>query len=121
MGIVAGYLDPTLLYSSVEEAVSPPPVEVHIYYAPKNSEGCKPKSNKSPPPGHPIETHKIWDCVKKKVVTAKPDGYFRFDGVPIGTERYLLMTMKEEYGKAMHYRIAIEPGTMWLGILGAIP
>jgi hypothetical protein len=50
------------------------------------------------------------------------DGYFCFDGVPIGTERLLAVTQPRENGTAMDiYKIDIEPGINWLGNMGNIP
>jgi type II secretory pathway pseudopilin PulG len=50
------------------------------------------------------------------------DGYFCFDGVPIGTERLLAVTQPRENGTALDiYKIDIEPGINWLGNMGNIP
>ena len=54
--------------------------------------------------------------VKYMETTAKPDGYFHFDGVPIGTQR--MMKVMQNADTRGGYKIAVEPEAMWLGHLG---
>lgn len=97
-GSVSGYVSPQSV--SLEECEDDP-VTVRVYYTPATP-GCE----------------QVTDCVGYMETTAKPDGYFRFDSVPVGTQRLLLVA--GETDDEIGYKIAVEPGTMWLGTLGLL-
>ena len=97
MGSVSGYVSP----QSVE---GNDPVAVRVYYTPATSD-CEKDDDR----------YKVTDCVGYMETTAKADGYFRFESVPVGTQRLLLVRQEN---KQQGYKIAVELGTMWLGTLG---
>ena len=110
MGSVSGYVSPQTVSLSSK-------VKVRIYYAPATFD-CELEESGDLP-----KCYRMTYCVKHMETTSKPDGYFRFDGVPIGTQRVLLVvqmipTTAPTKAVGRGYKLAVEPGTMWLGTLG---
>ena len=95
MASVAGYVSPQSV--SLEDD----PVTVRVYYTPVTPD-CE----------------LVTDCLGYMETTAKFDGYFRFDSVPVGTQRLLMVA--GETTDEIGYKIAVDPGTMWLGTLGVM-
>ena len=54
--------------------------------------------------------------IKYMETIVQSDGYFHFEGVPIGTQRIMKVMQSEQTRGG--YKIAVEPGVMWLGHLG---
>ena len=100
-GSVSGYVSPQSVY--LEQSQNHP-VAVRIYYTPAT-------------PG----SEKVRDLHYMEKI-AHPDGYFHFEGIPIGTQRLLLVAQQTAQQTAQHrgYKITVEPGIMWLGTLGLV-
>ena len=94
-GTVAGYVSPILM----KDGRTPDQNYVRIYHTAVREPGSPPYS--------------IQDCLSFMETSPEPDGYFRFKGVPVGTQRLLLANDKG-------YKIAVEPGALWLGTPGLI-
>ena len=138
-GSVSGYVSPQAVFWSLREIRKawaakdmnprdgiwdlPPPgyylgeIKVRIYYAPARDES-------GTAPGKSILDH-----AKYMETIADPlDGYFRFDTVPIGTQRVLTLCRRTHVKDAgyqvrnfgMGYKLAVEPGRTWLGTLGQV-
>ena len=95
---VSGYVSP--------QSASNPVTTVRISYAP--GAGCNPV----PIPGAG-EYYLISDC-KYMEKAVEPDGFFLFNSVPVGTQRLLMVT------NTIGYKLALEPGILWLGTLGVM-
>lgn len=105
-GSVSGYVS---YQNVVLEDCEDYPIEIRIYH--KTAARARDNDCKT-----------VRDCLDYIKTIAEPDGYFRLEDVPIGTQRLLLATQD---GKSLYeisvckgYKIAAEPGTMWLGTLG---
>lgn len=111
MGSVSGYVSP-------QSVLLENPVHVRIYYTPAVDIDCQPIVETKPDSAEKVGQYYVMtDCVDYMQTTAQPDGYFHFDAVPIGSQRLLLVVQeRSECG----YKLAVEPGTMWLGTLGLL-
>lgn len=97
-GRVAGYVAPLGVNLADSENN---PVKVRIYcQAPRDDTGSIPRYEIPHDSAEYLET------------TAESDGYFLIEDVPIGTQRLLLVTQNSY---KLGYKIAVEPGTTWLG------
>ena len=101
-GTVAGYVSPILMqeWESLDQNY------VRIYYTAVR----EPVSS----------SYSIQDCLGFMETIPEPDGYFRFEGVPVGTQRLLLAGEKIYHYRDKGYKIAVEPGALWLGTPGLI-
>ncbi len=94
-GTVAGYVSPMLM----KDGRALDQNYVRIYYTTVR----EPVSS----------SDSIQECLSFMETTPETDGYFHFKGVPVGTQRLLLANDKG-------YKIAVEPGALWLGTPGLI-
>lgn len=101
-GTVAGYVSPILM----KEWEATDQNNVRIYYTAVRD----PDSS----------SYDILECLDFMETTPEPDGYFHFEGVPVGTQRLLLVDEKNYNYKDKGYKIAVEPGALWLGTPGLI-
>jgi len=129
LGCVAGYISPHVIYTSKDDIERDgrsfpdsgdlTEVKVHIYYKPKK-DTCKARGWGG------WGRQYTYRCVDELWQPVGKDGYFHFDGVPIGTDRLLAITQEiVEEGKKKDilqpYKIDIEPGINWLGNMGSVP
>jgi prepilin-type N-terminal cleavage/methylation domain-containing protein len=107
-GLVVGYVSPLIRAEHADENGQ---VALQLYYAPDPA-NCEP--SKVWAQGSQIgELHPVKACCRFLQTMSAPDGFFRFEGVPVGTDRFLL-------AGAIGYKVGVEPGLVWLGTPGVL-
>jgi type II secretory pathway pseudopilin PulG len=108
MGSISGYVSSQSVFL---EDSGTDPIAVRIYLRPATADCQKIDAGERGGEGYPLK-----DCVDYLETAAKADGYFCFTHVPIGTQRLLLVA--QQTAGSHGYKIAVEPGAMWMGTLG---
>jgi len=106
-GSVAGHISPIVL---AERADTGGQMDVLLFFAPAD---CTPVTMQNTPAEEPVALYPMSRCGRSMQTVCDPDGFFRFEGVPLGTQRFLL-------AGGRGYEIAVEPGLVWLGTLGLL-
>jgi prepilin-type N-terminal cleavage/methylation domain-containing protein len=113
-GSVCGYVSPQSVLLENRET---DPITVRIYVSPLRPAppDCRERGDLNEGgTGYDAEY-----CVACLETAPQADGYFCFPHVPIGTQR-LLQVNQETAGHSHGYKIAVEPGIMWMGTLALI-
>jgi hypothetical protein len=109
-GNVAGYISPLILN---QHGDGNGPLDLRLFYEPYPAD-CTP--SKVWTRGQEIgDLHPVQHCCRSMKPTRfnPDDGFFLFEGVPVGSERFLL-------AGGVGHEIGVEPGTVWLGTPGIL-
>lgn len=123
-GSVSGYLPPLgfcLKDDEVESDVDYTTIRVAIYTGPGDPD-CKRVTLEGNSASKLVYNagYPLVDCIEDNIVMGtviQETGYFYFDKVPVGTQRLLLGTQKEDNDYYNGYKITVESGQTWLGTL----
>jgi prepilin-type N-terminal cleavage/methylation domain-containing protein len=108
-GSVAGYISPLIIAEHADENGQ---VEVSLYYAPDLA-SCNPVEVSVNNQVESIFVYPVQSCCSVRKTMCDLDGFFRFNDVPVGTQRFLL-------AGGIGHEIGVEPGTVWLGTPGIL-